>query len=86
MGNLTCADIQIVNDTILESVESFTVMLVDLDSSNIVITTASSNATVTINEDSTDCKCCYAVFVCKALGTINSLYIFEWVHVMVLNV
>ena len=73
VGNSTCADIQIVDDTILEPMETFTVMLMDPGSSNIVITTESSSATVTINEDGTDCKCYmyYVAFLSKALGTTS---------------
>ena len=56
IGNSTCTEIQIINDSILESDETFTIMLIAVDSNVTVITSTSSVAMVTIVEDNTDCK------------------------------
>ena len=56
MGNSTCTEIQIINDNVLESDETFKIMLVAVDSNMTFITAASSFAIVTIVEDNIDCK------------------------------
>ena len=56
VGYSTCTDIEILNDAILESIETFTVILMAFDVNVTKISTAFSSATVTILEDSTDCK------------------------------
>ena len=48
MGNSICTNIQILDDTILESVETFEVMLKAIDANVTMIPAIASNATVTI--------------------------------------
>ena len=56
VGNSTCTDIQILNDNILESDETFMIILTALDNSTSIVTTASSSALIVILEDNDDCK------------------------------
>ena len=55
LGNSACADIQILNDNILEFDEIFTVTLSALDDT-FTISNASSSTMIVILEDSNDCK------------------------------
>ena len=48
VGNLTCTDIQILNDTILESVETFEVLLKAVDANVTMLPAIASKATVVI--------------------------------------
>ena len=54
--NSTCTDVQILNDFILESTETFTVILIAVDRNLTEISAAYSTAIVTILEDNVDCK------------------------------
>ena len=56
VGNSTCTDVQILNDPIVESAESFMVVLIAVDRNVTEISTAFSTAIVTILEDNIDCK------------------------------
>ena len=56
VGNSTCTDVQILNDSVLESAETFMVLLIAVDGNVTEISSAFSTAIVTIMEDNVDCK------------------------------
>ena len=53
---IQCADLDVLNDNILENDETFSVRLSSW-SNRVYITTGRQAAEVTIREDDTDCKC-----------------------------
>ena len=53
-GSMQCTDLQVLDDSILESAETFTLMLVADDASVVEITADALSTVVTIEEDPTD--------------------------------
>ena len=54
VGNMQCTNIQVLDDSVLESAETFTLQLVADDSNVVIITASAESAVVTIEEDPTD--------------------------------
>ena len=54
VGDMQCTDLQVLDDSILESTETLTLQLVSDNTEEVVITTGADSAVVTIEEDSTD--------------------------------
>lgn len=59
---MQCADLAILDDSILESDETFSIRLSSLNNQvHVFIATEREQAQVIIREDNTDCKCMHAI-------------------------